>query len=130
MIHNTNLRVYVSHSKGFDFVNDLYKPLKDAKLPVEFIFPHEERLDPYNSKELFEKNGCDCVLAEVSTFSTGQGIELGWANMLQIPILCVYKQNYKISGSLQILTKSFIEYSDSNDLINKLRDRLSITSKF
>lgn len=114
------MKIYVSHSKGFDYKTELYEPLRNSGLNQEFIFPHESSQDSFNSKELFEKHLCDLVLAEVSIPATGQGIELGWADVFKIPILCVYKQNSKIAGSLQIITKDFIEYSNFSDLINKL----------
>lgn len=122
------MKIYVSHSGGFDYKNELYAPLKTSGLDAEFIFPHENSSNSFNSKELFEKHLCDLVLAEVSLPATGQGIELGWADMFKIPILCVYKQNSKIAGSLKIITQDFIEYSDSTDLINKLTTFLKLNT--
>lgn len=114
------MKIYISHSKNFDFQKELYEPLKNSGLKYEFIFPHENNLNAFNSKELFEKHLCDLVLAEVSFSSTGQGIELGWADIFQIPIACCYKSGSKISTSLRMVTKDFIEYDGSVDLINKL----------
>lgn len=114
------MKIYVSHSRDFDFRNELYEPLKSSLKSIEFIFPHEDSDKPFNTKELFENKTCDLVLAEVSRPSTGQGIELGWANLLNIPILCVFKTNSDISGSLSVLTDELIEYNSSEDLISKL----------
>ena len=114
------MKIYVSHPKSFDYVNELYKPLKEANLPVEFIFPHEEGSDPYDSKLLMERHGCDYVLAEASFPATGQGIELGWADVYKMPIICFYKSGTKPAGSLKVITDKIIEYSDTNDLVNKL----------
>jgi len=35
--------------------------------------------------------GCDLVVAEVSTPSLGVGYELGWATVLKIPTLCLFR---------------------------------------
>ena len=114
------MKIYVCHFKNFDYQNELYKPLKEAKLPVEFIFPHVFGKEPFKSKELFESHGCECVLAEVSTPSTGQGIELGWADIYGVPISCFYKTGLRPSNSLTVITDKIIEYGDSKDLVNKL----------
>jgi hypothetical protein len=114
------MKIYVSHTKRSPFEEELYKPLREANLPVEFIFPHEERSEPYDSKELFERKGCDLVLAEVSYPATGQGVELAWANANNIPIICIFKSGSDISGSLKFLTDKFIEYETSQEMINKV----------
>ncbi len=120
------MKIYVSHSKGFDYKNELYEPLKNSGLSLDFIFPHEDGSNPFNSKELFEKHLCDLVLAEVSIPSTGQGIELGWANVFKIPIICFYKSGTTPAGSLKVITDKIIEYNDAQHLINKLTSELSL----
>ena len=64
--------------------------------------------------------GCDLVIVEVSLPSIGMGIELGWANMKKIPIICFYKKGSQVSGSIKAVTDKIIEYSDVNDFISKL----------
>ncbi len=120
------MKIYVSHAKSFDFVSDLYQPLRDSKLPVEFIFPHEKSDEPFDSKLLLERHGCDLVLAEVSYPATGQGIELGWADAYKTSVICFYKKDTKPAGSLKVITDKIIEYSDSNDLVNKLTLELGL----
>ena len=120
------MKIYVSHLRNSDFINELYEPLKEAKLPVEFIFPHDNGSESFNSKELFEKHECDYVLAEVSAPSTGQGIELGWADVFGVPILCFYKTGSSPAKSLSKITDKIIEYGDSMDLVNKLAAELSL----
>ena len=118
------MKIYVSHSKDFDFLNELYKPIRASTLnnQHEFFLPHENDR-AINTQEVIKKS--NLILAEVSFPATGQGIELGWANLLHIPILCVSKEGNKISGSLKYITKDFITYTDAADLIAKLRERLS-----
>ncbi len=118
------MKIYVSHLRDFDFDNELYKPLRESALNVEhdFFLPHEGERS-VNSKE--DIKSCDLILAEVSSTGTGQGIELGWADMLNIPILCVHKEGSKIPSSLKYLTQDFISYTDESDLIEKLTSFLS-----
>jgi len=113
------MKVYISHSKDFDFVNELYKPIRssDPNKRHTFILLHEDARD-WNMNETFK--GVDLLVAEVSFPSTGQGIEIGWANMLKVPILCISKEGAKISGSLEYITGDFLTYTDSKDLIAKI----------
>lgn len=118
--------IYFGHSKSFDFENELYKPIRDSELNNKYkiIFPHENGNKFYNSKELFQSGKCDLFIAEVSFPTNSLGIEMGWANLLDIPIICVYKKSSKVSSSLQAVTDDFIEYEDKNDLINKLEESI------
>lgn len=120
------MKIYISHSKNSNYTEELYKPLKESVLASnnKFIFPHEN--DTFiNSKDIFSSHACDMVIAEVSTPATGVGIELGWANAFNIPIVCIYKTGSKISGSLPIVAKEILEYSNPDDLITKLQTILN-----
>jgi hypothetical protein len=120
----TNMKIYVSHSKDIDFVNELYKPMRESELNNlhTFFLPHENQ-ESVNAKEVLKD--CDFVIAEVSVPATGQGIELGWADMIGVPILCVSKEGSEISRSLKYVTDKFLTYKDSNDLIAKISEFLS-----
>ena len=49
------------------------------------------------------------------------GIELGWANMFDIPIVCIYKKGSVLSRSLEEVCGEMIEYdNDIENVINKL----------
>ena len=113
------MKIYVSHSRHFDFKNELYDVLESSNLKHDFIFPHKESDAPFNSKELLKNKNCGLVLAEVSYPATGQGIELGWADAYAIPVICIYKKGSEISGSLKVVCETFIEYE--KDLVEKLR---------
>ena len=121
------MKIYVSHSRSFDFINELYQPLKSPSLSGnhQFILPHELSQEDYPSKKLFIDKGCDLVLAEVSFPSTGQGIELGWADIAGIKIICVSRKTSKVSGSLKVVCTDFLIYNDAGDLIEKLLNYLS-----
>jgi len=118
------MKIYVIHSRNFDYKKELYEPIRNSEIEHDFILPHEDSDKPFNSKD-FLRDKCDLVIAEVSYCSIGLGIELGWANVFEVPILCVSRKGSKLSGSLKVLTKDFIEYSDSEELIVKLKKFLS-----
>lgn len=113
------MKIYFGHSRDFDFKNELYKPIRESTLngEHEILFPHETE-EFFNSKDRIKN--CDLMIAEVTFPATGLGIELGWAEMQKIPVLCVYKKGCKISGSLKVVTKDFIEYEYAEDLIKKI----------
>jgi hypothetical protein len=117
------MKIYIAHSRSFNFEEELYVPLKNSFLVKEhlLVFPHDESNELFNTKQFF-RDGCDLVLAEVSYPSIGLGIELGWANLLNVPVVCMYKKNTKMSGSLKEISDQFIEYSDLDDLITKIKD--------
>ena len=118
--------IYVSHSRSFDFLKELYQPIKNSKFAAnhQFIFPHETSAEAYPSRKLFMDKGCDLVLAEVSFPSTGQGIELGWADTSGIKIVCVSREGIKVSDSLKVIAKDFLIYKNGEDLVNKLSEYL------
>lgn len=114
------MKIQVGHLKNFDFENELYEPIRNSSLfqKYEFLFPHEAEKTPPNSKETLKN--MDLFLAEVSSPSTGLGIEIGFAYLYNVPIICIYKKGSKIAGSLKFVTSHFIEYESSEDLILKL----------
>lgn len=116
------MKIYVSHSSKINFVKYLYNPLRDSSLAKvhEFLFPHEQGLDLFPTRELFFKHGCDAVFAEVSFPSHGQGIELGWAYDAGIRIIFGSKPETKLSVALPLLSEEFFTYTDNTDLVNKL----------
>lgn len=65
-------------------------------------------------------------MAEVSYPSTVQGIELGWADAKNVPIICIYRKDLRPSGALKAVSNTFIEYTDSQEMIKKISDYLSI----
>lgn len=115
--------IYVSHSTSFDFKKELYEPLKEfsKEKSVTFILPHEGETF-INSKEIIKN--AKLVIAEVSLPSTGQGVELGWANLFGKEIFCFYKKGFKPSSSLREVTSSIFEYESSDSLIQQIQKLL------
>jgi len=88
--------IYVSHLRRGPYEVELYQPLLNSSFAKKhtFIFPHSSNQKPFNTKDLLEHKKCDIVLAEITYPATGQGIELGWASLLNIPVFCMYKKRH------------------------------------
>jgi len=73
----------------------LYRTIKESDLfgQHEFVFPHDGSLEASNSKEVIQE--AELFIAEVSYPSIGLGIELGWAEMQNTPIVCIHKESEK-----------------------------------
>jgi len=121
------MKIYIGHSKELNFKDDLYLPIRESQLydEHEIILPHEiyQEASDFVTKDIIKT--CDVMIAEVSFPATGLGIELGWANAFERPIICIYREGSKISGSLKVVCENFIEYTDKKDLIEKLGSALS-----
>lgn len=114
--------IYIGHSSSLDFKNVLYQPLRDCDLDENhnIVLPHENSDDPFNS-ENYLKNECDVFIAEVSEASTGLGIELGWADLYEMPIVCVHRENSEPSSSITEVTDEIKSYKNTNELINAIK---------
>lgn len=117
--------IYVSHKRKSDFEKELYAPIRNSKMfgRHKFIFPHEDNQN-FDSSNIILNKKIDMIIADVSYPATGQGIELGWAFIKHIPIICIYKSGSDIARSLQSITDKFIEYSDSEDMVSKLLEEI------
>jgi hypothetical protein len=121
------MKIYVVHSSKFDYKKELYVPIRESALNSlhEFIFPHEyeKENELFDTKNLY-RSGCDLIIAEVSYPSFGIGIELGWAEMYKIPVVCIHIKGIKPSSALSVVTDKFIEYESTEDLIKKIGEFL------
>ncbi len=120
------MKIYVAHSRTINFIDDLYNPIINSQKLKEysFYFSHSDNTKETNNNYNFYKQ-FDLIIAEVSQPSTGLGIELGWTNILQIPILCIYKKGSKITNSLNTVTNKYIEYINDEDLVDKIHEFLN-----
>ena len=116
------MKIQLWHSRDFDFRNELYIPLRENFSDIEWIFPHETDDTVVKSEESLRE--VDIFLAEVCTAGTGLGIEIGFAHMYKKRIVCIYKSGSQISSSLKYVSEEFIEYSDEDDMIEKLKNIL------
>jgi hypothetical protein len=117
--------IYVAHAGAMNFKEELYKPIHASELnqKLDIHLPHEKSDEPYSTVEFL--GTCDAIVAEVSFRSTGQGIELGQANMMNVPIVCIYRKGTSPAGSLKTISDILLEYEDSQDLIEKISQALT-----
>jgi hypothetical protein len=110
------MKIYVGHSSGYDYQNELYKPIRASQLNNEYTFllPHEKSTELFPSLEFFRTKQIDLFIAEVSYPSTGLGIELGQASLYAIPIVCIFKNGLKYSSSIAAVTNDVREYTEVN----------------
>lgn len=80
------------------------------------VLPHEDSDEPFDSKK-FLREDCDLFVAEVSKASTGLGIELGWADIYDISIVCVHREDADISSSLSAVSDEIMSYEDTEELV-------------
>jgi hypothetical protein len=125
------MTIYISHSRNFDYQKELYQILQNSSLVQKhnLIFPHQNSSEPYPTKDLILNHKCDLVLAEVSFPATGQGIELGWADVASTPIICIYKKDHKIAGSLKVISNNFLEYSNLDSVVEDIDNLIDVNSQ-
>ena len=115
------MKIYIAHPTDMDYENEIYRPLRSDRFfsEYELILPHEKSSEIINTRNDYKN--IDVVIAECSKPSVGVGIELGWFYDEGKPIYCFYKAGMRPSGAVAAVAKEVIEYSDSNDLANKIR---------
>ncbi len=125
------MKIYVTHSRKWDYQNGLYAPIRQSHLNAqhEFILPHEFSNEPFPSQELILNGGLDLLLAEVSIPSTPQGIELGWANSKGVPIAFLYQPEAQPSNALGKVSDFFAIYCDNIQLINGINTAIKWANK-
>ncbi|MDD5457654.1 MAG: hypothetical protein PHV30_11580 [Candidatus Margulisbacteria bacterium] len=120
--------IYFSHKRrGFDY-QTLYAAIRKSELNQKYniILPHEDRETAFKSKPMFKAGAIQVILAEVSQDATGLGLELGWADILGIPIICLFSKGAKKSGSLvELDNKHFLEYENFDDLLVQIETILN-----
>lgn len=111
------MRIYIAHSRKFDFKNELYVPIRnDEELKEkEFILPHEISDVSSNTRDFYKD--IDLIIAECSYPSIGLGIEIGWAFDDNIPVYCIHKKGTKVSGSIYAITQNIFEYKDIDEML-------------
>lgn len=121
-----SMKIYIGHSSNFDYREKLYRPIKRSCMTREheIIFPHENSEDQFDSREFLE-NECDLMVAEVSRPSTGLGIELGWADMLNLPAILANKAGSEPSSSISSVSDNIITYESSEELVQILENKIS-----
>ena len=111
------MHIRIGHSTAFDFKTELYAPLRAMALPPDVVLsrPHETT-DAGSCTLSFFEDGCALFIAEVSYASTGLGMEIGYADLLGIPVVCIHRNDMKPSSSLQRVAKKFLAYDTAEEL--------------
>lgn len=120
------MKIFVAHPGTIDFQHELYGPLRESSLSKEheIFLPHEGKSQV--TKELIKQS--DLLIAEVSVPSTGSGVEMGWADAFNVPILALHKEGTKRSNSVSYVAKEILEYENSEDLIEKIENFIKRSS--
>lgn len=86
--------IYLAHSSKFDYKKDLYEPIKRSNLAslYDFIYLMDNPGNLPNTKEMIRK--FHAVIAEISYPSTGAGVEIGWADAFDMPIILIHNNTY------------------------------------
>lgn len=117
------MNIYIAHSNSFDYEKELYEPIKKIKIDnVKIQLPHDKSKELFNSKKYFKE--CDLIFAEVTHPSTGLGIELGWADIIGVEIICLSKEGGKVSNSLKAVTENFITYTNKEELKTTIEEEI------
>jgi len=124
------MKIYVAHSRGFDFEKELYEPIRKSYLNNKhtFIFPHENNNNS-NSKD-FLKNECKLMIAEVSYSATNLGMDLSWANFFKVPIKGIYHKGVEVPVEFRYVSQTLLEYTNSKDLISKIEKIIKEVEKY
>ena len=114
------MNIYISHNGNYDYEKELYAPIKASDLykTHNIFLPHEPENFDTPAKQVLPK--MDLLVAEAPFPSTGQGIELGLASFMEVPVICFYKQGSTPSGSLRFVTHKIYAYKDADDLLAQL----------
>ena len=119
------MKIYVGHYKKYDYINELYLPIINSELGKreEFIFPHLTE-QTFDSQEVIEKS--DLFIAEISTHSTGLGIEIGRAEVKGKRILCICNEKVKMPSCLKYVNVDTLYYKDSTDMVSKIEEYIQL----
>lgn len=123
-------KIYIAHSSEIDFETEVYGPVKEALADrSQLILPHENSKPGKFSLPIIRKS--DVMVAFINHPSEGRALEVGWATALGIPVVLVSKKGGKYSGTYRFLLRDdlnvkFIEYSNTEDLVEKLRTSFGI----
>lgn len=104
--------VYLAHSSKFDFKNKLYEPIKRSKIGnlYDFIYLMDNPGNLPNTKEMIQT--CQAVIGEISYPSIGAGIEIGWADAFDIPLILIHNHSYNPPEYYKTFSSYLLKYDD------------------
>ncbi len=87
---------------------------------IDVQFPHEAQEEVQLTKDAIAS--CNLVLVEVSIPSTGSGIELGWANAADKPIIAFHQGGSEPSPAIKFVTKEIHIYITEEHILEVLQN--------
>jgi hypothetical protein len=117
------MKIYIAHSKDFDFQNELYEPIQQSEMgrTHAFFLPHDGTAE-IKTKDIIKNS--QLLVAEISYPSIGVGIELGWADAFGVPVVAFYKEGVKPSYSVQFVAHKCMSYKDASELVALIQEEL------
>lgn len=121
------MKIYISHSRNFDYKKELYEPIKESDLvkKYDFVFPFADTDTPLGSELIEVLKECDVIVAEISHASTGQGMELAWGSIFDIPIIGIYKEGANVSNSMPLVSNKLLMYTSQQNMIDDISGALT-----
>jgi len=89
---------------------------RDAEKWGEIEFKPEEMM----SITLNQIEQSDLVIADVTDWPIGVGVEAGYAHAKSVPVICICQADKKVANTVAGLADNVIRYQDYGDLSKKL----------
>lgn len=113
---------FISHASGamshtpvfFSAVQEFAQNTKD----IQLVLPHSKSEDVHLTKQSIQT--CELVIVEISIPSTGSGIELGWANAANKPIIAFNQGGSQVSPAIKFVTNYIYTYITTEDIVKIL----------
>lgn len=120
-----SMKIYIGHSSSINYKEELYRPLKESELASDhdLVFPHDDSEEQFDSKN-FLRDEADLMIAEVSKSSTGLGIELGWANIYEVPVLLICSKDSEVSRSLEVISDDLLRHKGRIEMVEILEEEV------
>ena len=119
------LKIYIMHSEKIDYKSILYKQLLESEIAKDniLILPMSKRFESTYIKELLLDS--DIVICDLTKCNFFLKTEIKYANKLNKKIYYYIDMNDKNKNKY----KDYVEYSDTEDFINKVRNLINSLNK-
>jgi len=119
------LKIYIMHSEKIDYKSILYKPLLESNIGTDniLILPMSKRFESTYIKDLLKDS--DIVICDLTNSNFFLKTEIKYANKLNKKVYYYINMNDKNKKKY----KDYIEYSDSEDFINKVNYLINSLNK-
>ena len=116
------MKIQFGHPRIIDFEKEFYGPLTQSFPEHDILLPHLEGREGPNSKETLKEQ--DLFLCDVSYPAIGLWIEIGFAHLYNVRIICMYKKGSEVTSILKYFTEEVFEYKNEEDMIKQLKNIL------